>query len=287
MATTPRDASTVLPLRDGTDGLEVFMVKRSSALGFLGGHHVFPGGAVDEQDADPAFEELLEGFDAAECVRRFGMTDRVRARAHVVAAIRELFEESGILLASGDVTRSAGTEQDRTHRRQAARARIAGGELAFARFLAEEGLRLQAGDLRYFAHWITPKSGEKRFDTRFFVVRMPEGQSARHDRHESIEGEWVQPRAALERYARREIELVPPTICSLDRLALHGSVEEVLEAARTLDVVTVIPRITLLDGTVTILYPGDADYDSGVARSAEGGKMLNRLVLRDGIWVRP
>lgn len=286
MATTPRDASTVLPLRDGTDGLEVFMVKRSSTLGFLGGHHVFPGGAVDAQDADPAFEELLEGFDAVECTRRFGVSDPVRARAHVVAAIRELFEESGILLASGDAPRAGDGDEER-RRRQAARARVAGGELAFARFLADERLRLQAGGLWYFAHWITPKSGEKRFDTRFFVVRMPEGQLARHDRHETIAGEWVRPRAALERYARREIELVPPTICSLDRLALHGSVEEVLEAARTLDVVTVIPRITLLDGTVTILYPGDDDYESGVARSAEGGKMLNRLVLRDGIWVRP
>ncbi len=259
------------------------MVKRSSNLGFLGGHHVFPGGAVDDQDADPALAELIDGFDAAECARRFGIDDAVRARAHVVAAIRELFEESGILLARDD---GDGDEQ-RQERFQAARRLVASGELPFLRFLADEGLRLQAGDLWYYAHWITPESGEKRFDTRFFVARMPDGQSAEHDRHESIEGEWVRPRVALERYAKRQIELVPPTICSLDRLALHDSVEEVIEAARTLDVVDVIPRITLLDDTITILYPGDDDYESGVARPTESGKMLNRLVLRDGIWVRP
>src|SRR5262245_59635293 len=94
-----RDASTVLPLRDGENGLEVFMVKRSSRLGFLGGAHVFPGGAVDAADAAQEIVHHLEDFDAAAAARTLGIEDQTRARGHYVAAIRELFEEAGILLA--------------------------------------------------------------------------------------------------------------------------------------------------------------------------------------------
>ncbi|RMD85028.1 MAG: NUDIX domain-containing protein [Candidatus Dadabacteria bacterium] len=285
MPPTPRDASTVLLLRDGRQGLEVFMVKRSSELGFLGGHHVFPGGAVDPSDADPIYERFLLGFDAERVAERFGMKEPGRARAHVVAALRELFEESGILLAAP--RGAVGSLAPTARYLQEARRRVARGELSFADFLSRLGVHLAADRLHYFAHWVTPESGSRRFDTRFFLARMPEGQHAEHDRGETIDGEWVRPADALARYARREIELVPPTICSLDRLRLHETVGEALEAARQLDVVEVIPRIVLVDGDVTILYPGDEDYTSESAGPAEAGKMLNRLILRDGLWVRP
>ena len=214
MAKPLRDASTVLPLRNARGDLEVFMVKRASSLGFLGGHHVFPGGAVDAQDADPRFDALLDGIDAEREARRFGMDDSLRARAHVVAALRELFEESGILLArDGDgEDLLGGADSEVVQRFQLARGQVASGALAFAELLEKESLRLAADSLCYFAHWITPKSGEKRFDTRFFIARMPDGQAAEHDPAETIEGEWVRPRDALERYGLRTIQLVAPTI---------------------------------------------------------------------------
>jgi 8-oxo-dGTP pyrophosphatase MutT (NUDIX family) len=292
MSVPIRDASTVLALRDGPDGLEVFMIKRSSQLGFLGGAHVFPGGAVDDADRAEHLEPHLEGFDAAAAARTFGMEDDpARARGHYVAAIRELFEEAGILLARGANAGGAwidGADDAALEARLASyRASVAAGDLAFDRFVAELELRLATDALCYFAHWITPPQEHKRFDTRFFLAPMPERQEACHDLVESVGGEWLRPADALARYARREIELVPPTICSLDRLALHSDVRDALHAARSLDVVKVLPKIVLATDAVTILYPGDEDYEGGVARPVGPGRILNRLVLRDGLWAKP
>jgi 8-oxo-dGTP pyrophosphatase MutT (NUDIX family) len=282
-----RDASTVLPLRDGPEGLEVFMVKRSSRLGFLGGAHVFPGGAVDDRDREIELDQHLGGFDPAAAARVLGIDDAQRARGHYVAAIRELFEEAGILLARAASGWIEHVDAALDERLAASRTAVATGSLPFSSFLAEFELRLATDALCYFAHWITPAVETRRFDTRFFVARMPERQLARHDRVESIDGEWLRPEVALARYARREIELVPPTICALDRLSLHRQADEVLEAALVLEVVEVLPKIVMTSEGVTILYPGDEDYTSGVAHPAEAARMLNRLVLRDGLWVKP
>jgi 8-oxo-dGTP pyrophosphatase MutT (NUDIX family) len=282
-----RDASTVLPLRDGPDGLEVFMVKRSSRLGFLGGAHVFPGGAVDAGDRDPALDDHLDCFAAAAAARTLGIEDADRARGHYVAAIRELFEEAGILLARRDGGWIEHGDDALGRGFALAREDIAHGKLPFAAFVADLAIKLAADALCYFAHWITPAVESRRFDTRFFLARMPERQHARHDRVESIEGEWIRPEAGLARYARHEIELVPPTICALDWLALHGGADVALEAAVALEIVEVLPKIIMDGRGVTILYPGDDDYAAGVPQPAEAGRMLNRLVLKDGLWVKP
>jgi 8-oxo-dGTP pyrophosphatase MutT (NUDIX family) len=210
-----------------------------------------------------------------------------RARGHYVAAIRELFEEAGILLARGDAGWIEHADEATDARLHESRRAVAAGALPFVSFVRDFELRLAADALCYFAHWITPAVERRRFDTRFFVARMPQRQRALHDRVESIEGEWLTPRSALARYARREIELVPPTICSLDRLTLSDRVDDALEAARALEVVEVLPKIIMDEHGVTILYPGDEDYAAGVAHPVEAGRMLNRLVLKDGLWVKP
>lgn len=288
MSVPIRDAATVLALRDGATGIEVFMVKRDSRLTFLGGAYVFPGGAADEADRDERFEQVLTSFDAEETARALDLDDPTRARAYMVAALRELFEEAGILLARSDGCWIALDGDDpRARRIRAERPRVAAGEAAFIDLLIREELSLAADCLHHFAHWITPEGAPRRFDTHFFVAPMPEGQDARHDMVESVDGMWVSPGDALASYARKEIELVPPTIVTLDRLALHGDTGEVLEAAATLEVIPVWPKISVEEDDVTILYPGDADYNEGVVRPGEPGKVLNRLVLRDGIWGRP
>ncbi len=265
------------------------MVKRDSRLGFLGGAHVFPGGAVDDADSDPRLDGLCEGMTAEQAAEALAIKDVDRARGYTFAAIRELFEEAGILLARGTSGEWVDLDEDTedSHRLLGLRAPLAKGELSLADLAEQESLRLNTGALHYFAHWITPERESKRFDTRFFLAEIPHCQSADHDRHETTEGEWLTPAAALKRYAARDIELVPPTICSLDRLAVDSSVEEALQAARELDVVEVLPKISINDGDVTILYSGDDDYQSGVARRASSGMLLNRLVLRDGLWERP
>jgi 8-oxo-dGTP pyrophosphatase MutT (NUDIX family) len=289
MSAPIRDASTVLPLRNGPEGLEVYMVKRNSRLGFLGGAHVFPGGAVDEADRYSQLDERLEDFDPSSA-RDLLMAEREEhARGFYVAAFRELFEEAGILLARAEAGEwvdlcSRPEVRDRFARH---REGILAGDLDFHAMLASEGLTLACGALRYFAHWITPALEKKRFDTRFFLARMPEAQEAEHVQGELTEGAWTRPGEGLDAYGRREIEMVPPTICSLDWLALYATVEEALEAALHLEIVTIRPKIAVEGESVTLLYPGDEDYDAGVARECEPGRMLNRLVLRHGIWVRP
>ncbi len=265
------------------------MVKRHSAMGFLGGAHVFPGGAVEERDRDAGIDSYLSGLDASDAATVLSLDDVDRARGLYVAAVRELFEEAGILLAC----RAGGewVELERPGGSSGAileqRARLAGGEGSVAELLAAYGLRLPLDRLAYFAHWVTPPQEKKRFDTRFFLVEAPAAQSAEHDRCESVEGEWLAPSRALEKYRAHEIGMVPPTIASLESLALHDSPAAAIEAARGATVVEIRPKLSATGESVSLLYPGDSDYDSGIAGDPQQAGRVNRLVLRDGLWWRP
>lgn len=281
-----RDAATVLPLRDTKDGPQVFMVRRDSRMGFLGGAHVFPGGALDERDCAATSTSQLTGLGKFGALERLH-SDQAKARGLLVAAVREMFEESGILLArDGDGGWvDLDEEGPRSERLAAVRSELQkqGGD--FVGQMAAEGLRVDVSGLRYFAHWVTPEREKKRFDTRFFLARAPEGQSARHCEIESSAGEWITPAAAFVRYRARDIELVPPTIASLERLEDFATVDAALAAYDAADIPCIFPKI-VLDGEIVILYPGDADYQSGVPAPADG-RTVNRLVLRDGLWERP
>ncbi len=278
-----RDAATVLALRETGADLEVFMVRRDSRMGFLGGAHVFPGGALDERDCKTAESALVDDFGPIARIH----ADRARAGGLLVAAARELFEESGILLARDAGGDWVDLDEDgpRAERLKAGRAVLSEGGGDFAALLVEEGLRLDLSGLRLFAHWVTPAREKKRFDTRFFLARAPERQSACHCDIESSAGEWITPRAAMDRYHAREIELVPPTISCLERLSVFSNVEDALRAYETADVPCILPKI-LLGEEVVILYPGDADYESGIA-APPAGRPVHRLVMRDGLWHRP
>lgn len=282
-----RDAATVLALRETEGGIEVFMVRRDSRMGFLGGAHVFPGGALDERDCDGALSQMAFGYDDAAELGRLH-ADPARARGLLMAAVRELFEESGILLAraaSGEWVDldEAGPGAERL---KAGRAQLSDRAGDFAALINGEQLRLDLSGLRFFAHWITPEREKKRFDTRFFLARAPERQSARHCEVESSEGEWITPQQALSRYRAREIELVPPTIASLECLATFADVDAALAAFVSAPVPCIFPKILLAGEEIVILYPGDSDYESA-APGPPAGRPINRLVLRDGLWHRP
>ncbi len=281
-----RDAATVLALRDTDDGIEVFMVRRASRMGFLGGAHVFPGGALDPKDSEPRMLELAAGFEAVGDLARIHH-DSDRARGLLLAAVRELFEESGILLArtsSGDWV-DLEEEGPRSGRLAAGREALSARGGDFPALLAADDLRVDVSGLRFFAHWITPEREKKRFDTRFFLARAPERQSARHCDVESSEGEWITPERAFERYRAREIELVPPTIACLERLCDFAKVEDALAAFAHAAIPCILPKI-LIGDEVVILYPGDSDYASGTPQPP-AGRPTNRLMMKDGLWHRP
>ncbi|MET0904172.1 MAG: NUDIX hydrolase [Acidimicrobiales bacterium] len=223
-----RDGATVMLVRDGdhaNDPLEVFMLRRHPSTAF-GSVHVFPGGVVDPDDHDLALDERCPGLDDAAASAQLGLADG--GRAYWVAAVREAFEEAGVLLArtaTGDYVRFD-DHPEVDARFEAHRRALNAGERAFLDVLATEDLCLALGDVHYVAHWITPESEPKRFDTRFFLARAPEGQAYSHDDGEIIASEWVRPADALQRHRAGDFAMIGPTIVSLRDLARFATCDD-------------------------------------------------------------
>jgi len=210
----------VLLLRDGAAGLEVFMVVRHHEIDFASGALVFPGGRVEPADA------VLAGGDAAVAFR--------------VAAIRETWEECGVLLAAPGAPPLA--------------------EGDFAAMLAARGLVPDAGGLAHFAHWITPLPIPKRFDTHFFLAAAPADQDAVHDGQEAVDSVWIRPADALDAAAAGARKVVFPTRMNLLKLGRHASVAEAFAAAQSRRVVTVMPQMRMTEAGRVLRIPAEADY---------------------------
>jgi 8-oxo-dGTP pyrophosphatase MutT (NUDIX family) len=233
----PRPAATILLLRDGRAGLEVLLVARAREVDFASGALVFPGGRVDPEDHALA--------DAADPLGPFR-----------IAAIREAWEECGLLVARRGETRGQG---------------------AFAAHLAARGLAPDPGALRPFAHWITPAHSPKRFDTHFFLARAPEGQAPVHDGREAVEALFLPPAQAVAEAEEGRRTLVFATRLNLLRLARHRSVEEAFAAAARHPIVTVCPQpIPDAEGNVMLRIPEEAGYGGSLFpakdRPAMGGR---------------
>ncbi|MGH8648524.1 MAG: NUDIX hydrolase, partial [Burkholderiales bacterium] len=214
---TPQPAATVTLVRDAPRGLEVLMLQRSLDLAFMPGVHVFPGGALDAADDSPALHALCAGLDDAAASRMLGLERG--GLSYWVAAIREAFEEAGILLAYDASGRIVSVNEADAERYGPQRRALDEGRAAFADFVLAENLRLAVDRLRYFGHWVTPPGGPRRYDTRFFLALAPENQEARHDNRETVAHVWVRPQEALELRAREAIHLRFPTRKTLERFA--------------------------------------------------------------------
>lgn len=240
-------SATVVLLRDRGGELEVFLLRRHGQSDVLGGAYVFPGGKLDPEDAQwadrldlpaPRLHELLgePELQAGEAAALF------------VAAIREVFEETGVLF--------AGLPPERASELWALLRQGPG----FDELLAPLGLTLTASALLPWSRWVTPTISSvvrKRFDTRFFVAAVPAGQEPRHDEHEATESLWLPPRAALRQYWEGAIELAPPQIMSLAHLARHANVASVFSAARARKPPCIRPQPRDVEGVRVLCYPGD------------------------------
>jgi 8-oxo-dGTP pyrophosphatase MutT (NUDIX family) len=238
-AAVARPAATVLLVRDGPGGVVVYLQRRPRRLGFAGGLWVFPGGRVDDADADPAIDGHWSGPSPNAWARRLGV-DVTVARACVVAACRETFEEAGVLLAQ-----PAPPARDLA----AARRDLLAGERTLAQVLGDLDARLDTGRLRYWAWWVTPAGEPRRYDTRFFVAALPQGATV-HAHTGEVTGElWVGGR---ERAA--QLAMLPPTHYTLRDITAFGSVADVLAVGRD----RVVERIEpVLDGDAILLPWGD------------------------------
>lgn len=230
MKQAPRPAATVALLREGTGAIEVFMLQRTRGAAFLAGAYVFPGGAIDEADADPRVWRRVTGLTDAEASARLGVASG--GLAYWIAAVRECFEEAGILIAWDEDHRPIGAE--RAAALEPLREPLNAGELSFADFLERERLIVPAHQLAYFGHWITAPGRSRRFDTRFFFALAPQGQQGSHDNSETIHNLWLQPGEALERNAEGKIELVFATKHTLTELTRFARPYDAFEHVKAL-----------------------------------------------------
>jgi 8-oxo-dGTP pyrophosphatase MutT (NUDIX family) len=226
-----RDAATVMLVRDGDGGVEVFMLRRTPSAAFAGGAHVFPGGAVDDADRHGDLEAVCEGRTDAEASRLLGID--AGGLAFWVAALRESFEEAGLLLAYDSTGELLGFDDDAdlATRFAAHRGAVDRGERRLVDVCVTEGLRLAVDCVHYVSHWVTPRGQTRRFDTRFFVAAAPSAQAGFHDDREAVDSLWVHPADALARARDGEIELIIPTIHNLEALAAFARCDDLLEAA--------------------------------------------------------
>ena len=227
---TPVPAATILLVRDSADGIEVFMVKRHHQIDFISGALVFPGGKVDKRDNDADLSDFIDGDD--------GWSDEMRALG--AAAIREAFEESGILLARDAATGDFVTD-DRLAALEHYRPVLDKHEIGIADMLRREKLRLAFDQLARFAHWITPDHMPKRFDTHFFIAPSPLGHAGRHDGRESVDSTWITAERAIS--DRKTWNVVFPTKLNLMKLSNWRTVADALAACRADVPLTVTPWI--------------------------------------------
>lgn len=250
---TPKDAATVMLVRDGDAGLEVFLQRRVTGMAFAGGMTVFPGGGVDQRDADTSL--AWHGPPPAWWASRFAC-DVGLARALVCAAARETFEESGVLLAGPSEESVVSDVRPYAE----ARAQLVNRELSLAGFLAEAGLVLRADLLRPWANWVTPEEEKRRFDTRFFLARVPTGQRPDGATSEAADTRWGLPAETLDEWKAGRVGLLPPTWTTLAELEDCRSVDDAMSRERTIE--KLMPRVARDGDVLRIVLPGDPGYET-------------------------
>lgn len=261
----PRDAATVLLLRPGSSsGPEVYLLRRQLTMGFAAGMAVFPGGGVDVRDAELP-DACWAGPSASEWARRLGV-DESRARALVAAAVRETFEECGVLLAgaSADAVVSDVSGADW----EADRVALESRSLSLTELLTRRGLVLRTDLLAPWAAWTTPVFEPKRFATWFFVARLPEGQVTRDVSSESSSVHWLSAAEAVDQVEAGELAMMPPTYLNCLEVASIGSEDDVLSAAAERELTMFTPAVTAVDGGHALsMMPLHASLVAGRGRS--------------------
>jgi 8-oxo-dGTP pyrophosphatase MutT (NUDIX family) len=267
----PRPAATIVLVRDAPagGGVEALLFQRSPKAKFMPGAFVFPGGAVDADDMAPEILAHVSGLDHAQANARLGVAEG--GLAYFVAAIRECFEECGIVLSSDEGGEFVGLH-DTEHEARLAEQRIAlnRGELAFSAFVQRERLRLAADKLTYFAHWITPVGMARRFDTRFFLTVVPPRQTPQHDANELVSQVWLRPEEAVEQADAGKLDLRTPTRSTLHNFSGARSAGELVERMRNLREIRAILPVINAEGVR--LMPGDPGFEAqGRIDPADGG----------------
>ena len=242
-------ASTVLIIRNGNTGIEVFMVVRHHEIDFASGALVFPGGKVDTNDYDEKLKNLSYIDEESE-------SENIPFK---IAAIRESFEEANVLFANDNTSNSL-VSVNRLKNLNQWREKFNNNTTSMIEFASTEGLSFSTKNLIPFAHWITPEKMPKRFDTRFYIAEAPKDHEGEHDGSESVDSIWISPQQALEDCYSKKRTIIFPTRLNLEKLSKSSSVEEALDRARNSKIVTVMPSISKIEGEAFLTIPENAGY---------------------------
>lgn len=262
----PRRAATVMLLKDTGEGPVVHMLRRRASMAFAAGAYAYPGGGVDPRDDE--HHVGWAGPTRAWWAERLGV-DEAAAQAIVCAAVRETYEEAGVLLAGPTAETVVGDTTGPDW--EADRAALVARELSFAQFLERRGLVLRSDLLGAWTRWITPEFESRRYDTWFFVAALPEGQRTRNASTEADRTVWIRPVEAAASYDRGELVMMPPTIATLRQLAPYGSAAEALAAAPARDLTPVLARARLEGDEVVLSWPGHDEFTQHVPTAPTGG----------------
>jgi len=297
MIATPKKAATVILLRENSPrGFEVFLLKRHEQSNFFAGNYVYPGGKIDLTDADLKICPRCRGVTPELAYRTFGeLLTPEESFAHYVAGIRELFEEAGILIAydqRGDLLQVEDPEEQEKFSQY--RHLLHDHKITFHQIAQQENVSFALDRIHYLAHWITPEARPIRFDTRFFLTRLPKGQEAICDQKETTVGVWMAPWKALEENLYGEIVLSPPTLKTLEDLSRFEDLDDVLNSAGRKEIRPILPILTKVADLQILVFPWDPEYEifqTGVlpksldhGRPSGTGDNTTRLLLKQGHW---
>jgi 8-oxo-dGTP pyrophosphatase MutT (NUDIX family) len=290
----PIPSATVILVRHSAGALQVYLLRRHTGSGFMAGNYVFPGGMLDNDDGDISFWRERVDLTPEDIALRLGDgTGLDRILPFAVAAVRETFEEAGVLLACNKGL----SEEDTAEAFAGLDPQRSAGALAdgwFSKTVRERQWTLTISALGRWAHWITPERMKRRYDTRFFLAVLPRGQHCRPDNRETVDGLWIEPEAALRANLSGEIPLSPPTLVTLHELLTYASLEALRSALQNRSWAPPrLPRLILRQDEPIILQPWDPDYVRAQVRVPAGdlsdrqvpvGHPFSRIWRHRGIW---
>lgn len=294
----PKKASTVILLRGkGNKGFEVFLLRRHEKAVSWAGNFIYPGGRIDPHDGRQDIVLSCRGLSREKAQQVLGGSVPLEeALAYWIAAIRELFEEAGVLFAN-DQTGNPFLLRNSSERERflVYRESLQKGLLTISEMVQKERLCLALDQLYYYAHWITPEALPQRFDTRFFLACHPAGQEASHDQKETTAGTWISPQQALEENLKGRAVLSPPTLKTLEDLSRFQTVEDVLTSIPKTKIQPVLPIFKKVAEQPMLLFPWDPDYKTFLQDPVPGllchgnpsspGDNTTRLLFREGRWL--
>jgi 8-oxo-dGTP pyrophosphatase MutT (NUDIX family) len=284
---TPLDAATVMLLRETptANPFEVLLMRRHARQRFMAKAFVYPGGQLDETDCDPGLADVANGMTAEAAKQILNEPDlsEETALGLFFAAVRETFEESGVLLAEYTSGKKLDF-RDETLRLRFARYRdmILQQEMTLRELAIKEKLFFRLDHLRPYAHWITPEVEQKRFDTRFFLTTIPSGQKPVHDAREMTETLWIEPAKALQKQKDGDILLMPPTLKTLEEMANQSSWSDLAALASSTTIQPIMPQISVEDDSIVIKLPHDPDYTIAELKQPPRPNEMSRVVIRNG-----